>query len=52
MNAEELLVHDGCEGEVAEGVHAGIVKVFRVLVFALELVGEVVGEMTAFVVST
>ena len=34
MNTEELLVHDGSEGECAERVHAGIIQALRVLAFA------------------
>jgi hypothetical protein len=34
VNAQELLVHDGCEGKVTETVHAGVVDDFRVLVLA------------------
>ena len=30
MNAEELLVHDGCQGETVKGLHAGVIHAFRV----------------------
>lgn len=51
MNAQELLVHDGREWQRTETFHASIVNFFRVLVFALEFEREVVGQMSAFVVS-
>jgi hypothetical protein len=34
VNTQELLVHDSGEGEVAEGVHAGVVDCFGVFVLA------------------
>lgn len=34
MYAEELLVHDRGEGKAAEGIHASIVDLFRIFVFA------------------
>lgn len=34
MDAEELFVHDGGEGEAAKGFQAGVVDAFRVFVFA------------------
>jgi hypothetical protein len=34
VNTQELLVHDSGEGEVAEGVHAGVVDCFRIFVLA------------------
>lgn len=34
VDAQELLVHHSCEGKVAEGIHAGIVDRFRILVLA------------------
>jgi hypothetical protein len=51
VNAQELLVHDGSQRERAKRVHAGFVDSFGVLVLALELEGEVVGQMPALVVS-
>jgi hypothetical protein len=66
VDTQELLVHDGGEGEVAERVHAGVVDRLGVLVFTWNqldpsnLVGEltfeleckVVGEVATFVIST
>ena len=52
MNTEELLVHHSGERKTAEGFHAGFVDGLAVLVFAFELEREVVGEMTALVVSS
>ena len=34
VDAEELLVHDGGEREITEGLHASVVDCFRVLVLA------------------
>lgn len=50
MDAEELLVHDSRQGQVAERVHARIVHGLRVLVLALELEGKVICQVTALVV--
>lgn len=52
VNAEELLIHDGGQGQRAEGFHTCFVDFFGVLVLAFELEGEVVGQVTALVVST
>lgn len=52
MNAEELLVHDSGERKGAEGLHAGLVHDLGVLVLALELEGEVVGQVATLVVSS
>jgi hypothetical protein len=49
--AQELLVHNGRQGQCAERVHACLINGFRVLVLALELECEVVGQMPALVVS-
>lgn len=49
---QELLVHDCGQGQRAERVHACFVYGLGVLVFALELEGEVVGQMAALVVSS
>ena len=51
MDAEELLVHHGGEGKAAEGLHAGIVYPFRVLVFAFEFECEVVRQVSTLVVA-
>ena len=52
VDAQELLVHDGSKGERTEGLHAGLVHAFRVLVLAFQLEGEVVGQVPALVIST
>ena len=52
MYAEELLVHDGSQGQCAERVHACIVYFLGVLVLAFELECEVVGQMAAFVIAS
>jgi hypothetical protein len=50
--AQELLVHDSRQRQCAERVHACFVDGLGVLVLALELECEVVGQMSALVVST
>ena len=50
--AQELLVHDGSEGQRTEGVHAGFIDGLGVLVLTLQLEGEVISQMTTFVVSS
>ena len=52
MYAEELLVHDGSQGQCAERVHASIVYFLGVLVLAFELECEVVGQMSTFVIAS
>lgn len=52
MDTKKLLVHDGCQGQGAEGFHNSIVELLGILVLALELEGEVVREMAAFVVAS
>ena len=52
MDAEKLLVHDGCQWQRAKGLHTGIVHLVRILVLAFKLEGEVVGQMSTFVVTT
>ena len=49
--AQKLLVHDRGERQRAERLDACVVHAFRVLVLALGLEGEVVGQMAALVVS-
>jgi hypothetical protein len=49
--AQELLVHDRCQRQCAERVHACFIDLLGVLVFTLELKCEVVGQMPALVVS-
>lgn len=51
MDTQELFVHDRCQGQGTKGLHAGVINALRVLVLALELEGEVVGEMSTFMVS-
>lgn len=51
VNAQELLVHYSSQGQSAERLHAGLVNILRVFVFALELEGEVVCQVAALVVS-
>jgi hypothetical protein len=52
VNTQELFIHDGSKRKVAEGVHARVVDGLRVLVLALELEREVVGQVTTLVVTT
>lgn len=52
MNAEELLVHHCRQRQTAERLHASFVNGLRILVLAFQLEGEVIGQMTALVVST
>jgi len=49
--AQELLVHDCSQRQCTERVHACFVDGLGVLVLALELEGEVIGQMPALVVS-
>ena len=51
VDAEELLVHEGGEGEAVEGLHARVVHALRVLDFALLLEREVLREVSALVVA-
>jgi len=51
VDTKELLVHDGCKGKVAEGIHDGVVNAIGVLVFAFELEGEVVGQVATLVIA-
>jgi len=43
MDAEELLVHDGGKWESTEGLDTRFIDLFRILVLALKLEGEIVG---------
>lgn len=52
MDTQELLVHDSSQGQTTEGFHAGLVYDLGVLVLALQLEGEVVGQVTTLVVSS
>lgn len=51
VDTQKLLVHDGCQRQAAEGLHAGLINGLRVLVLALKLEGEVVGQVAALVVA-
>lgn len=51
VDAEELLVHDCRQRQTTERLHAGLVYSLRVLVLALQLEGEVIGQMATLVVS-
>ena len=51
MDAQELFVHDRSQWQRAEGLHASLVHPLRILVFALELEGEVVRQVTALMVA-
>jgi len=48
---QELLVHDRCQRQCAERVHACFIDRLGVLVFTLELECEVISQMPALVVS-
>lgn len=52
MDAKELFVHDGRKWQSAERIHACLVNPVRVLVFTLELEGEVIRKMAAFMVAS
>lgn len=52
MYAQELLVHDGGERQRAERLHARLVNPIGILVFALEFEGEVIRQMSAFMITT
>ena len=52
MYTEELLVHDGGQGQCAEGLHTGVINSLGVFVLAFELESEVVGQVAAFVVAS
>lgn len=49
---QKLLVHDCGQRQCAERVHACFVYGFGVLVLAFELKGEVIGQVTALVISS
>lgn len=51
MYTQKLLVHNGSQRQGAEGVHAGIVDLLRVFVFAFELEREVVCEMSTLMIA-
>ena len=49
---QELLVHDSSERQGAEGLHACIVDLLRVLMLALQFESKVIRQMTTLVVPT
>lgn len=51
MNAKELLVHDCSQRKGAKGVHDRVIYSVRVFVLALQLEGEIVGQVAALVVT-
>jgi len=51
VHAEELLVHDGAEGEGVEGVHDALVGIEVVFVLAFFFEGEVLCEVAALMVA-
>ena len=52
MYAQELLVHDGSQWQGTEGFHASIIHFLRVFVLAFQLEGEIIGQVTAFVIAS
>ena len=52
VDTQELLVHNSSEGKSAERLHARLVHSLRIFVLALELEGEVIGQMATLVVTT
>ena len=52
VNAQKLFVHDSCEGESTERLHASFVNLLGIFVLAFELEGEIIGQMSALVVSS
>lgn len=52
MYAQELLVHNSRKWKGAERIHACVVHPLRVFVLAFKFEGEVVGQMSAFVIPT
>jgi hypothetical protein len=52
VNTQELLVHNSSEGKGAERLHASLVHGLGVFVLALQLEGEVIGQMATLVVTT
>jgi len=51
MDAQKLLVHNGCKGKSAERVHAGFVDRLGILVLAFELEREIIRQVSTFMVS-
>lgn len=51
VDAEKLLVHDRSQRQRTEGFHASFINPLSVFVLTLELEGEVVGQMSTFMVA-
>lgn len=51
VNAQKLLVHDGGQRQRAERLHALVIDGFRVLVLALQLEREIIGQVATLVVA-
>ena len=52
VNAQELLVHDGRQRQTAKRLQTCLINLLAVLVLALQLESEVVGQVAALVVTT
>lgn len=52
MYTQELLVHHCRQRQCTKRIHASIINLLGVFVFAFQLEGEVIREMSAFVVSS
>ena len=52
MDTQELLIHDCRQWQCAEGFDASLIDFLAVFVFALELEGEIIRKMPAFMVSS
>jgi hypothetical protein len=50
VNAQKLFVHDSCEGESTERLHARFVNLLGIFVLAFELECKVIGQMPALMV--
>ncbi len=51
VDAQKLLVHDGCKGKRTERVHARFVDRLGILVLAFELEREIVRQVSTLMVS-
>lgn len=52
MNAKKLFVQDGSEGKGAERLHASIINVLGVFMFALQFECEEVRQKSAFMIAS
>ena len=52
MDTQELLIHDCRQWQCAEGFDASLIDFLAVFVFALELEGEIICKMSAFMVAS